>query len=255
MKISKIFTTMVLIMNVVNFVLFLAIIGFGYRTLNYLVERNIGQIIEKVEELDIDKIVDKLEIKVDDVIENELTQDMLDDWNAAHDTDISMDQIQNIINPETPVVEKPTVLAKLVSDTKDVTKISNATPEELNTAIQKSCKWMYEYNPNMGQVYYDLEHEHGINAYFALAVSFSEVGTQEMSKLAKNDNNTYGLMNGVKYDTIEDCVDYFFRLIKKYYVGQGRLSVKDISEKYCLGNTTWIKNVSFYMEALPERSR
>ena len=143
----------------------------------------------------------------------------------------------------------------LVADITDVTKVSNASVEDLNKAIQYTCRWMYEYDPNIGQVYYDKEKEYGINAYFALSVSFSEVGVKEMSKLARNDNNIYGLLNGNEYDSIEDCIDYFFRLIKKYYVGEGRQSVEAISEKYCLSDPVWIKNVSTFMRKLPEKSR
>lgn len=143
----------------------------------------------------------------------------------------------------------------LVADITDVTKVSNATAEELNQAIQSTCKWMYEYNPNMGQVYLEKEKEYGINAYFALSVSFSEVGVNKMSNLARNDNNIYGLLNGKEYDSIEDCIDYFFRLIKNHYVGEGKQSVEAISQKYCLGDPVWIKNVSTFMRKLPERSR
>lgn len=150
---------------------------------------------------------------------------------------------------------KPEPPAVLISDTSNVTKVSNATVEELNAAIAATCPWMSSYNSNLGQLYHDLEEEYGINAYFALAVSYSEVGTQNMSRLAREDNNIYGLMTGVKYDSLEDCIDYFFRLIKKNYVGQGRLSVEDISKKYCNGNPTWIKNVSYFMNELPDRCR
>lgn len=253
-SISKIFTVLTVLVNILNLVLLVGIVTVGYKTVKYVADMDlyntIMQFKTKMETFDIDEI--KSDIVSEVVLELEMR-----DFSGIDDE--ALEDLQNnpIVIPEEitpPVVEEPVQL-ELVADPNDVTKVSNATAEELNAAIKATCKWMYEYNPNMGEVYQKLEAEHGINAYFALAVSFSEVGVDDMSRLAREDNNTYGLMNGKKYDTIEDCVDYFFKLIKKNYVGEGRLTVKKIADKYCLGDTTWIKNVTIFMNKLPERSR
>ena len=196
------------------------------------------------------------EMQDDKVTENISDNTNTNNTTKPHQLTITVEDLpdkQDTVESES--VPTPELLATLISDTRDITKVSNATAEELNAAIKATCKWMYEYNPNIGEVYARLEQEYGINAYFALAVSFSEVGVGEMSNLAKNNKNTYGIMNGKKYDSVEDCVDYFFRLIKKHYVGQGLTTVEDISQKYCLGDPVWIKNVTVFMRKLPERSR
>lgn len=245
MKLSKILAPVILITNITTVVMMICLFSIMSSTANYIEELKIPEFMQEVREY------------MHESDEKYLTQDMLDDWNAAHDENLSMDDVEisePIVQEQPPIVEEIIPL-ELVADVMDVTKPSNATPEELNKAIEKTCKWMHEYNPNIGQVYHDLEEEYGINAYFALAVSFSEVGVQEMSKLAKNRNNTYGLNNDKVYDSVEDCTEYFFYLIDKYYVGQGLMTVEDISQKYCLGNPTWIKNVSIFMNTLPEKSR
>lgn len=241
-KITRMMISLLLVLSIANCVMLGALTVTFVKTVKYVTEMNIPGMIK-----DLQDQIDDNNATLD------MTQDMLDEWNEFHDQNLTMEDIkeQDVTKPE--VEEKPIQL-NLVSDPRDVTKPSNATAEELNRTIQNTCNWMYTYNPNLGQLYYELEQKHGINAYFALAVSYSEVGTREMSNLAKNHNNIYGLM-GKSYDSIEDCIDYFFRLIKNYYVGEGRYSVEEISEKYCLSNPTWIKNVSTFMNKLPNSSR
>lgn len=250
--ISRIFTVLTVLVNILNLVLLVGVVTVGYKTIKRVADMDlINTVMEfetKLETFDIDEFKNDI---VSEVVLEMKNFDSIDD-EALEDLQNNPVIVPEVIEP--PVVEEPVQL-ELIADPKDVTKVSNATAEELNAAIKATCKWMYEYNANMGEVYQKLEEEHGINAYFALAVSFSEVGVGDMSKLAREDNNTYGLMNGKKYDTVEDCVDYFFRLIKKNYVGEGRLTVEDIAEKYCLGNPTWIKNVTIFMNKLPGRSR
>ena len=246
---SKFLLATLVATNIINCILLVILVCVGYRTAIHINLNNHDVVAkqDQVEPVEPDNITDEIE------------------ENVVEQTLISLNNTQIVETPNTAsdlvvheeIVEDIPELVDLVSDINDVTAISNATPEELNLAIKESCPWMFNYNPNMGQVYYELEQEHGINAYFALAVSFNEVGVREMSNLATKNNNTYGLMNGVKYDSIEDCTDYFFRLIKKYYVGSGLSSVEEISKKYCPGNdnASWIETVSFYMEELPNRSR
>ena len=196
----------------------------------------------------VNRVTKSSTVHVNNQIDKELVEDQ-----PAEPTNIV---VEESIEVEPEVIEQE--LITLVADTSDVTKPSNATIDELNNAIKESCNWMYQYNPNLGEIYYNLEKEYGINAYFALSVSMSEVGVNKMSKVARTKNNTYGIMGKSSYKTfnsVEDCVDYFFRLINKYYIGNGRYSIKSISNKYCGGDPTWIKNVSYFMSVLPEKSR
>lgn len=174
--------------------------------------------------------------------------------------------------PSTEVVEEPEIVPieppvmeevieiddgfvrELIANTGDVRQPSNATPEELNNAINSMCKWMREYDPNLGEYYAQMEQQYGINAYFAIAVSMQEVGRGEPSARARNKNNIYGLMTSTHYASYEDCIDYWYRLISKSYVGNGRISVQSISQKYCGGDPTWINNVSNFMYQLKSNS-
>ena len=163
---------------------------------------------------------------------------------------------------EEVIVEEPELEPDLepYANVNNVTHASNATPEELNRAINSSCKWMSQYNTNgqLGEFYYKMEQQYGINAYFAISVSISEVGAQDASNLARTKNNIYGLRNNngwLTFSSYEDCIQYWFNTISKYYVEKrGLISVQSISNRYCGGDQTWIKNVSNYMYKLPDRS-
>lgn len=161
--------------------------------------------------------------------------------------------------PEPVVEEIIEVDLDPYANASNVTEPSNATASELNRAINSSCKWMKAYNTNgqLGELYYKMEQQYGINAYFAISVSMQEVGPQKASNLANTKNNIYGLKgkNGwMSFNSYEDCIQYWFKLISKNYVGKGLSSVNKISNKYCGGDPTWIKNVSNFMYKLPNAS-
>jgi hypothetical protein len=160
--------------------------------------------------------------------------------------------------PEPEPVQEPDL--DPYANKNNVTEPSNATAEELNRAINSSCKWMREYNTDgrLGEFYYKMEQQYGINAYFALSVPMQEVGVQQASSLARNKNNIYGLRgkNGyLSFSSYEDCIEYWFNMINKAYVGKrGLISVQSISGRYCNGNPEWVSGVSSFMNKLPDRS-
>ena len=124
----------------------------------------------------------------------------------------------------------------IVIDISDVTKISNATPDMIESALAGT--WLEGY----GSLYYELEHEYNVNAFLAIGNAIQETGWKGNSTLAVNDNNIYG-MNNKKFDSKEDCINYYFRLINKHYVGEGYISLEQINGKYCPPDDTWDNDI------------
>lgn len=115
----------------------------------------------------------------------------------------------------------------------DMSKISNATAEEMEMAL--SGTWLEGY----GQLFYELENKYHVNAFLAMGNAFQETGWKRTdSRLAMECNNIFGLM-GKEFDSISKCIEYYFRLINKCYIGQGLLSMSDIGRKYCPPDSTW----------------
>lgn len=77
-----------------------------------------------------------------------------------------------------------------------------------------------------------IEEEHGVNAFYTLAVASLESG-YGTSKMAKNWNNLFGMMN-CKFDSTSSGVDYFGRLMTKYQDSYNILmTVEGINPTYC----------------------
>lgn len=110
------------------------------------------------------------------------------------------------------------------------------------------------------KVILEVEEEHGINAYFTIAVMKLESGNGE-SRLAKKKNNLFGL-NAIAGDafnkahsfkTKADCVRKFGQLIADNYVDQGYTTVEKVAKKYCPANSKWPSHVKMIMKRDYER--
>lgn len=96
----------------------------------------------------------------------------------------------------------------------------------------------------------EVEEKYGINALFTIAVAKLESGNGK-SRLAKNKNNLFGLNatgsvynNANGYSSKAASVHDFGRIISKYYIKQGRVTLKSINAKYCPPNPKWKNLVS-----------
>ena len=100
-----------------------------------------------------------------------------------------------------------------------------------------------------GQMWVNLESKYGVNAIFGIAVAYQESGFGT-SALAKNKNNLFGLngSNGwMRFDSVEDCVDYFGHLISSSSLYANK-TIDEISRHYCTsGPEGWAKAVKSLM--------
>jgi hypothetical protein len=101
-------------------------------------------------------------------------------------------------------------------------------------------------------------------ALITLSISKHETG-KWTSNAFKNKNNFGGVMKKgslANYKTQEEGLDAFITLLKNYYFGQGRNTIKKIGEKYCpVGakndpnnlNKNWVPKVTHYYEQYLEK--
>ncbi len=106
------------------------------------------------------------------------------------------------------------------------------------------------------QAILDVEKEHGINAYFTIAVMKLESGHGK-SRLAKDKNNLFGLnavgsnpyKKAFSFETKGDSVKKFGDLIAKHYVDKGLTSIEKVAQKYCKANPKWPSLVKSIMKS------
>lgn len=122
---------------------------------------------------------------------------------------------------------------------------SGCTVEELNTMTRGTGL------DGLGQVLKEIEEANSVNGIFALAVAQLESG-HGTSYLARHQNNIFGLdpyNGGMTFETKEDCVRYFGRLIERHYFGEGLTSLYDINQMYEPYNDNWSYLVQSLMNA------
>ena len=127
-------------------------------------------------------------------------------------------------------------VAKL--NTSDVRVLSGSSPETLNKLLEGT--WLAGY----GQKFYDNEQKYGVNALFSIGNAILETGWGGDNYLAKNKNNIYGLNMSRKFNSYEQCIDYWFNLISEHYVGEGYISMSAIQKKYCPPNANWDEQIT-----------
>lgn len=101
----------------------------------------------------------------------------------------------------------------------------------------------------LGEAFYAIEQNNGVNGVFALAVAQCESG-HGTSYLARAQNNIFGLdpyNGGMSFASKEDCIAYFGRLIQKHYFGNGLYTIEDINDMYDPTSTAWSTKVSQLM--------
>ncbi len=202
-------------------------------TLNYSLDyfknyQNPSVVINKSEEYtteDISYLEDRLSVS------NSGNDSIYDDGCVTETTVkeeiIAMEEMMPTVTPQDIIVNVQNISVK-----------SGATPEMIECALKGT--WLEGY----GQLYYDLEQEHGINAFIAIANAIQETGWDiKKSKKAMNDNNIYGILNG-RYDSIEDCIRYYFDLMSRNYVNKGYQSLQAINTRYCPPDDSWSGDIA-----------
>ena len=173
------------------------------------------------------------ELTIEEVTEEETTEPA--ETIAVSETEGVVDKDGVFYEPEVEEPKGPNMVAYI--NPNDVTEITGADVDTLNILLKDTFLEGY------GQLFYDLENEYGINALFSISNAIVETGWDGDSYIARNRNNIYGLNNTVYYESKQDCIYYWYSLIKDKYVGQGRKSIADIGTKYCPPNNQWHSTV------------
>ena len=87
------------------------------------------------------------------------------------------------------------------------------------------------------------EEEYGINAITAISCCILESHAGE-SRIGMAKNNMFGIaaydwdpFNCAKsFDTLADCLDYWYNMIIKGYINEGRDTLEKMQSKYCTNN-------------------
>ena len=158
---------------------------------------------------------------------------------SSGDESIYVDEciVESMVKEDITIIEKEIISnispKDIIVNVQNVSVKSGATPEMIECALKGT--WLEGY----GQLYYDLEQQYGINAFIAIANAIQETGWDiKKSNKAMNHNNIYGIVNG-HYDSLEECITYYFDLISRKYVNKGYKSLQAINTRYCPPDDSW----------------
>ena len=170
-------------------------------------------------------------------MEKTIDQYKMDTENLSNKLDKAYEEIEKYKKEEQKKKEQLTKKTARLN-TSDVRVLSGASPETLNKLLEGT--WLEGY----GQKFHDNEKEYGINALFSIGNAILETGWEGNNYLARNNNNIYGLNTSKKFDSYEHCIDHWFNLISKHYVGEGYISMSSIQGKYCPPNSSWDEQIT-----------
>lgn len=159
--------------------------------------------------------------------------------------------VENDDNSTEPETEPEITLS---INTTDINNASNLSAEQIDQMINstlsakgKSTSTLY----GLGSALEKMEKDYNVNALFALSVASLE-GSWGNSSSARNKNNPFGIYRkgGVKYfNSTDEAVDYFGRLIRNSYLNKGLTTVSSINGKYCPTNSRWTSDVTSIMKS------
>ena len=141
--------------------------------------------------------------------------------------------------------------------TRDITEKYNGTAEQLNKYLAGKGKL-----EGMGEAFLKAQEEYGISASVLVAICMNESGGGT-NTYAKERNNVSSLRKSGStefktFDSVEECILETAKLLKNYYIGEKKLSLKklyQINAKYCPTadptdkdnlNSFWARNVEYY---------
>ena len=129
--------------------------------------------------------------------------------------------------------------------TSSITEKTNLKPSKLEAVLPSALK-------GLGEALYNGEQQYDINSLFVLSIINYESGNGT-SSLAQNQNNLGGIKEpqaGYRtFSTKEECVEYMYDLLSSKYIGRGLMTIQEIGEVYCPGDT-WTTKVTENMQDL-----
>lgn len=134
-------------------------------------------------------------------------------------------------------------------------RIEKELPVEIKVAkIEKKCK-LDEISCKIKNI----ADKYDVDWKLAIAISKHETGNYK-SNAFKNLNNVGGNFRKgklMKFETLEDGIEFFVKNIKDNYINKGLTSIEDIGNKYCPvgindngNNKYWIPRVTKNYESL-----
>ena len=122
--------------------------------------------------------------------------------------------------------------------TAGLTKKSNASIDDIKVITER-----YTRLKGMELTFLICEEEYGINTITAISCCILESHAGE-SRIGMAKNNMFGIaaydwdpFNCAKsFDTLADCLDYWYNMIIKGYINEGRDTLEKMQSKYCTNN-------------------
>ena len=144
----------------------------------------------------------------------------------------------NEIKTLTTTYQDSRKISEFVFDPNDITKLSNLSVDELKI-ITPGTRFVGYEEELLG-----LEKEYNVNVIFAMANSIQECGWLETTSYTVQ-NNYFGLKGRDPFDSMYDCLKYYFYLIDVHYVNKRGLStIVDIQPVYCPDDETWDEDIT-----------
>ena len=141
-------------------------------------------------------------------------------------------EIKDIIAEEERIAKRKEYIKTIVCDPSDVSRVSGLDESDYHL-LTKGTWW--EGNE---KALIDLEKKYKVNAMFAMSVSTLESYFGKSNR-AKSRNNYYGLELSTEWSGLYSNTQTWGRIVRDYYVEEGRRSVYSISTKYCPPNSEY----------------
>lgn len=141
-------------------------------------------------------------------------------------------EIKDIIAEEIRIARRKEYVKSIVCDPSDVSRVSGLKRSDYKL-LTKGTWW-----EGHEEALYDLENTYGINAMFAMSVSTIESYFGKSAR-AKSRNNYYGLELSTVWSGLYSNTQSWGKILRNYYVEEGRKSVGSISTKYCPPNSEY----------------
>lgn len=210
------------------------------------------------------------------IIDNEWVDISLDKSSSKDDIDIEtqpiienteVEIIEEVIEEEIveEVVEEITEEVEVIEpepEVRDYSHLNFTTSSNINNASGLTLEEVdiilddYPELEPYKEAFYSVEQDNNVNVLFAMAVSILESGHGE-SRIAQTKNNLFGFMykgSPKSYDSKEECIDYFGRLIRKHYIAEGLTTPSSISYKYEPADPEgWSRKVTQLMNQMVDR--
>lgn len=195
-----------------------------------------------LEHRDITSDIDGIKTDIDSIEESQKAEREVSEANEAESSETETHEVVEDVAATNYIVEKDINLTNIAES-------SNLDAETFNYIINTYGDTYNLSNHTLrsaGEAIVKMEEEYNINGLFCLAVCGLESGSGT-SYAAREYNNLFGLMansgNLMKFETIDDCIMYWGKLIRNNYVDYGLTSIGSIQGKYCPGSTSWAPDV------------